>query len=455
MGCGLRIGACLVWSIPLFGVPLARPYAVENYDVSIRPNLASQSLDGEVQIRIHSRTDAAVYVLELDAGTLQVLSVEEGQQRQSFERTGSGLFVALTNPLYPEQHRTLTVRYQAQAAPGLKFYSDQVYGSVTSDWMPCNNRPEERSTLHIAIAAPENASSAASGEFIRSRTENGESVTDWQLDSAAAPSWFGFVVGNFTENTSEADGVKLRVLGAGNDVLESTAAALRFLAERSGKRYPGESYTQVFVHGEKVRAVFAGLALLPETYGKAGGNKQDLLWLLTSELAQQWYGIGIAAKDWSDQWLNEGVSAFLADELLGQRFGKDSYDRQIGQSRQNYNMLRAEGKDSPLSNSDWTTQQDLNEEILVHKGVCFLDLLKDLVGASAFSNGLRLYTAGHWGQTASSEDLQNAFRAVYSTAGSKARKTVKPHKGRGGPPETPLDKLFDLWVYGFSSGNSK
>jgi aminopeptidase N len=460
MSCGLRIGACLLWSsiLPLFGVPLARPYAVENYDVSIRLDLASQRLDGEVKIRIHSRADEAISVLELDAGTLQIEGVEEGQERQLFERAGSRLLVALTNPLYPGQHRTVTVRYQAGASPGLKFYNDQVYGSVTSDWMPCNDRPEERATLHVAIVAPQSSTSAASGELTGSRTENGERTTDWQLDSAAAPSWFGFAVGNFAENASEADGVKLRVLGAGSDVLESTAASLRFLAKRSGKRYPGERYTEVFLHGDTVRAVFARLALLPEAYGKASGNKQDLLWLLTSELAQQWYGIEIAPKDWSDLWLSKGVSAFLADEFLGQRFGEESYERQIEQSRQNYNVLRAEGKDRPLSNSDWRTRQDLDEEVPVHKGICFLYSLNDLVGANAFSDGLRLYTDGHWGQTASSEDFQNAFRWVYSADGSKTKKTVKPYKGKGegkrDPPETPLDRLFDLWVYGFASGNS-
>jgi hypothetical protein len=70
-----------------------------------------------------------------------------------------------------------------------------------------------------------------------------------------------------------------------------------------------------------------------------------------------------------------------------------------------------------------------------------------------------LYTDGHWGQTASSEDFQNAFRWVYSADGRQTKRNVKPYKGKGtskrDPPETPLDKLFDLWVYGFASGNSK
>lgn len=456
MSCVLGIGACLLGSgiLPPVAGPLARPYTVENYDVSIRPNLASQRLDGEVRIRVHSRVETAVTALELDAGTLEIASVAEGSDRQWFGRNGSTVFVALTNPLYSDEHRTFTLRYQGGPSPGLKFFSDQVYGSVTSDWMPCNDRPEERATLHLTVAAPKNSTAAASGQLTGSRTDNEESITDWQLNSAVAPSWFGFAVGSFAENTSDADGVKLRVLGGNRDVLESTAAAMRFLAQRSGKRYPGANYTQVFVHGA-VRATAAGLALLPEAYGEASGNNPDLLWLLTNELAQQWYGIEIASKDWSDLWLSEGLSAFLADELLGQRFGKESYDRQIEQARQNYNVLRAEGKNHPLSNTDWTTRQDLDEKIPVRKGVCFLYSLNELTGDSAFSNGLRLYTDGHWGQAADSEDFQNAFRSVYSGDRNKHGKPIRPRKGIADPLETPLDKLFDLWVYGIASGNSR
>src|ERR1039458_1215497 len=39
----------------------------------------------------------------------------------------------LRKPLIPDAPRTITVRYQAGPAPGLKFFPDQVYTSVTSE----------------------------------------------------------------------------------------------------------------------------------------------------------------------------------------------------------------------------------------------------------------------------------------------------------------------------------
>jgi aminopeptidase N len=449
----LRIANCLAWSgmIPLAAAALPRPYTAENYDVSIQPDLVKQRLNGEVRIRFHSQGDTPISALELDAGGLQVASVIEAQSPQWFERKGGMLIVVLTNPLRPDEHRTITVRYQAGPAPGLKFFPDQIYTTVTSDWMPCNDRPGERATLHLAIAAPQDTKVAGSGQLIATRPSERQSITEWQLDSATAPSWFGFALGAFAENTSEAEGVKLRVLGAGTQVFEPTAAAIRYLGERSGKRYPGQTYTQVFTHGDAIHSMAAGLTLLPESYAQALG-KPDALWSLTSELAHQWYGVGIASKDWSDLWLSEGVSAFLADAFLGQRLGLESYERAIEHSRQIYNQFRAQGKDRWLSYTEWTTRQEADGEIPTYKGAYFLYLVHELVGDSAFWEKLRSYTNMQWGQAATSEDFQKAFAGL----GRDNPGTGK--KGGGATRKSSassLDNLFDLWVYGIPSGNAK
>ena len=146
------VANCLLWSaiVPLVAAPLPRPYTVDHYDVSIQPDLTKQLLYGEVNIRLRNRTDTDITALELDAGGLRIASVLEGQASQEFERDHGLLFVVLTKPLIGDAPRTITVRYQAGPASGLKFFPDQVYASVTSDWIPCG----ERATLHLTITAP-------------------------------------------------------------------------------------------------------------------------------------------------------------------------------------------------------------------------------------------------------------------------------------------------------------
>lgn len=453
----LPIACCLVCAaIPPAAAPANRLYTAENYDVSIRADLSKQLLYGEVGIRLHSQSETAISALELDAGGLRITSVLEGQAPQYFERKGSLLVVVLTNPLHQEEHRTITVRYQAGPGPGLKFFSDQVYTTVTSDWMPCSDRPGERATLHLTIAAPQDARVAASGQLITTRAAEGGGITEWQLESPTEPYWFGFALGSFAEDTSEAEGVKLRTLEAGEPgasakIAEPTAAAIRFLAERSGKPYPGRNYTQVFVHGDVTRSL-AGLTLLPESYALALAKQPDDLFPLTNQLARQWYGVGIATKDWSDLWLSEGISAYLAAAFLGQKFGKEAYEREIQHSRQIFNQLRAEGKDRSLSDSDWTTRKEADGEIPEHKGAWFLYLVNEMVGETVFEDGLRRYTSDQWGQLAASEDLQKAFDAV--NVGSRGpdgraaavRKKITKSSEKNSPKT--VDALFDLWVYG-------
>jgi len=246
---------------PLAAAPLPRPYTAENYDVRIQPDLGKQRLSGEAEIRLHSLAGNAISALEFDAGALEITSVTEGQTPQPFERDRSLMIVVLTSPLQPDQARTVTVRYQAGPAAGLKFFADQIYTSVTSDWMPCNDRPGERATLHLTIAAPVDSNAAGSGRLATTRSGDGQTITEWQLDSPAEPSWFGFALGAFSEKTSDAEGVKLRVLGSDTPILEPTAAAMRYLAERTGKHYPGQTYTQVFIHGDAIRSMAGGLTL--------------------------------------------------------------------------------------------------------------------------------------------------------------------------------------------------
>lgn len=393
----VQIFTCLIWSavIPLGAAPLTRPYTVENYDVAIQVDLAKQHLSGTANIRLHGNSD--ISAVELDAGALQITSVLEGQYPQSFERNRGKLFIVLTNPLRSDEPRTITIAYQAAPSAGLHFYPDQVYPTATSDWMPCNAEPGARATLHLTISAPPGTKVAATS----------------QLDSSVEPRWFGFAVGTFTESTSDAAGVKLRALGANPKTLELTTSALHDLAERTGKPYPRQTYTQVFIHGEVPRAM-AGLALLPE-------KQSDDLRVLTSTLARQWYGVQIPAKSASDLWLSGALSAYLADP------------RNIESAQENYNQLRAAGKDRPLS--------DPEGENLKDKGVSFLYLLNQTVGDNKFKEALQLFTAGHWGQPSGGEDLQNAFDAVKPTTAKKASNT--------------LDDLFDMWVYGITTPKPK
>jgi aminopeptidase N len=408
--------------------PPPRPYHVEHYDVRIDVDIVEKRLAGEVTMRLRSQT-ARLSTLEFDAGDLDVASVEESQVPQRFERRGRLLVVTLQRVLSAGELRKLTMRYQAKPAKGLVFFPDQVYTSFfTNDWMVCNDRPEDRATLRLVIAAPAGAKVTGSGRLTAMREEGGRSISEWALDSATPPFVFGFAVGDYVESSGATGGVKLRYLGrktAGATVPEATQAALQFLSEKTGQPFPGSVYTQVFTSGNVMQEV-AAFTLMPESYAEKLVTHPDDLWLLVHELAHQWYGIGIACRDWSDFWLNEGIATYVADAFLEQRFGRERYEREIESSRKTYEKLKSEGKDRPLSYHDWSTTREAGGALPYHKGAWVLHLLREQTGDDVFWRGLRLYTKSYWRKAVTSPDFQ---------------KSIEEAAGKS------LSGFFQKWVY--------
>jgi aminopeptidase N len=389
---------------PAVAIPPSRPYAVEHYDVHLTPDLAAKRMSGEVSIKLTSRIER-LDVAELDVGAdMQIDSVKEGQAPRYFEHKEKTLMVVLPLPLYKNDHKTISIRYTAAPAKGLVFFPDQIYTSFfTSDWMPCDEHPEDRSTLSLTIDLPPQFKVAASGH------PNGST---WTLDTPYPAFLFAFAAGNFDESTRKVGGVTLRVLGKA-DVFDDTAAVMKFLTERSGKPYPLDTYTQVFTHGT-VEQEAVGMTLLPEKYAAELVKQPEHLNLLAHEFAHQWYGVQIVAKDWSDFWLSEGMATFLADAFLEQRFGKARYDREIADSKQTYENLRSQGRDRPLFFTDWQTPQQAGGPLPYQKGAFVLSELRRVLTDDLFWRALQAYTGAHWGGQVTSDDLEAAMASVVS-----------------------------------------
>ena len=415
----------------LCAVPPPRQYDVDHYDVHLQPDLTAKRLAGEETIEFHSVADG-LDTIELDASALNVSAVVEDFASLPFERRGELLIVHENKPVRLGEERKLTIRYEARPTRGLKFFDDQVWAAYfTSDWMVCNERADDRATLRLAITENKGLGVAASGRLMTVETLGLFRVSEWEQTDEVPPFVFGFAVGNFAESSAQEDKTKLRLLGPPSmakdlpRIFHETGSAFRFLVEKSGMPYREKTYTQVLLHdGPEQEA--AELTLLPEKYGQTLLSKPDDLWLLVHELAHQWYGIGIACRDWSDFWLSEGMASFLADVYLGEKFGQARYDREIEQARTGYEQAKADGKDRPLSFRDWNLPREAGGRLPYNKGAWVLHLLRREIGEEAFWRGLRVYTKNNWGKQVTSRDFEKAMESV---------------------TDTPLEQFFATWVY--------
>ncbi|MGB2869766.1 MAG: M1 family aminopeptidase [Bacteroidota bacterium] len=150
-----------------------------------------------------------------------------------------------------------------------------------------------------------------------------------------------------------------------------------------------------------------------------------LEWMMSHELAHQWFGDMITMGSWSDLWLNEGFASY-AEALYSERaYGKHSYD-----STMNSHML-----DAKLANGSVFVADTLNQSVLFawgtvyRKGSTVLHMLRHVLGDSVFFGALKGYATNpkFMYRNTSTQDFQKAF---------------EDYSGKN------LDYFFQEWIYG-------
>lgn len=443
----LRNGALLILLAagPGVSAQVAAPapgegFDVSRYDVVLRPDLMDRSLSGHT--RIHLRTTAsALRSLSFSPNALEVVSAAVNGRVVSVRRTDAALTFDLAEVAPRGRRLVLDVQHRGRPTRGVTFGDGSIRASYWAcDWMIClQDSPGDKAAFALDLRLPEGRASLAPGVLRSSRpAASGEIVHSWRQDEPRSPYLFGFAAGVFTEVRQTVGGVRLTYLGEGASAEEltrlfaPTADMLDFFQSRAGVPLPGGRYTQLLTPGSEAQEA-AGFALI----GRA--NIAPILetpqedWVIAHELAHQWWGNSVTCSDWSEFWLNEGVTTFMVAAWKEHRWGRPAYDRELDLARRRLATAAAAGFDVPLSYQGPYPSLGVRRAVQYSKGALFMDALRTEIGERAFWEGLRGYTRRHVGGVVTSRDLQRAFEHA---------------SGRD------LQPLFMRWVYGSAAVGS-
>jgi aminopeptidase N len=407
-------------------------FKIEHYDTWLEVDITTKSIKGKVQLNLERRHAGD---LELDCGDLTVDSVHEGARLLKYSQSDHRLHITMSDSGKSHGKRAITIEYHGSPRRGIRFFPDrmQVYTVFsTSQWMICNDDPDERATLRLRLVLPASLRVVANGRLSNTSVRaGGQIVSDWRLDIPAPTYTFGFVAGPFHEVTEKAGATQLRYIGSDfspddlRRIFHDTADMIAFYEERSGVKYPQQTYTQVLAAGG-VEQEMSGFTALRESYGKDVLKNDRDIWLGAHELAHQWWGIGVGCQAWTHFWLNEGMASFMADAYKEHRQGHDEYLKEIEASHQLYEKVRLAGKDRSLVFPDWLHPTAADRSLVYDKGAYVLHLLRAEMGEREFWAGIRLYTRKYFGKSVTTQQ----FQAAMEEASSK-----------------PLTSFFSKWVY--------
>jgi aminopeptidase N len=393
------------------------PFDVLRYDARIEPDIVNKTIRGTVSIRLVARADKLTEV-ELDCGELSIDSVREGAEARTFVRRERTVSVSLSRPARSGEAREIKVEYHGAPRRGIRFFpeSEQVYTVFsTSQWMVCVDAPDDRAALRLTLVLPASLNNVANGREVARRVLPDKKVEhEWRQDAPVPTYTFGFAAGRFRALDARVGRTRLRYMAEKfsdeelRRVFRDTADMIAFYEERAGVRYAGEVYTQVLAPGG-IDQEMSGFTVMNESYGREVLASERAVWLGAHELAHQWWGIEVTARDWTHFWLNEGVASFMADAYIERRFGRAEYVREIEESRAHYEKVRDAGKDKSLVFQDWLRPTSEDRTLVYDKGAYVLHLLREELGERAFWAGLRGYTRKYFGKSVTTADFQKAM----------------------------------------------
>lgn len=295
-----------------------------HYDLQLSWDAEAGELAGTATITFRAAQDADEIPLDLGE-TLEVSEVTLDGQSAEWKHEGKDL--AVKSGIEADERYLLTIAYAGQPEPveapsrradlqtvgatvdpaGGLWTLQEPYGAFT--WYPVNDQPADKALYDFTITAPDDMVGVANGVLESREDVDGTTVTEFHLDSPASSYLTTLAIGDYDLEEDQTDsGIPLYYWAPTGDDnamqrLRDTKAAIEWIEDRVGP-YPFSSGGGVVID--------AISAIETQTLVTYGNDDYALSApVIVHELVHQWFGNRVSPEDWSDVWLNEGITMYL------------------------------------------------------------------------------------------------------------------------------------------------
>lgn len=311
-------------------------YTVDHYDVDLDYAVVGNRLAAIATLTIRALVDE-LESLTLDLhGRLKVLGVHvEGGARYT-HRHGR-LRVRLPRALAAQERAELRITYRGVPQMVRDEYGESGWEELEDgvivasqpggapSWLPCNDRPDAKATYRLTIAAPSDYHVVANGVRVAEERKAGARVWVYEQREPMASYLATVQIGRYAEHELAAApmplfGVVVPAMRERFDEAFVDQAQMVIEFERLFGPYPFGCYRTVVTEDElEIPLEAQGLSVF-------GSNLLTRDWeaqrLIAHELAHQWFGNAVTARQLRDIWLHEGFACYsewLWSEASGRR----------------------------------------------------------------------------------------------------------------------------------------
>ncbi len=294
------------------------------YDLDLAWEPTARSLTGTATITFRAARDARRFALDL-AAPLKVSALTLDGGDTAYAHRGKNLLVKA--PIIEDDQHELVITYagtpQPEPAPttrsdfsttgftvteeGEVWTMQEPYGAYS--WYPVNDQPADKALYDISVTVPDPWTGVANGRLVADKTAAGRHTTEWQLDEPAASYLITLAIGDYAHATGASkSGVILdfwypRGRGQVLDSMRVGGEAIDWIEARLGP-YPFSSAGIVATDSQSAMETQTLVTIGDNDYVRSAP-------VIVHELVHQWYGDQVTPADWSDMWLNEGMTMLM------------------------------------------------------------------------------------------------------------------------------------------------
>ena len=308
-------------------------FDVTHYSLGLGYKLIGNRLDGDAVLTCVALAETTTVTLDL-AG-LRVAKVSVDGKPARFTHRGARLRIPVG--LVADQEFEVRVKYAGTPAPlkarhlddaGWEELTDgvivaaQPHGAPT--WFPCNDRPSNKATYAITMAAPSDYYVAMSGRLTDTRRRGSVTEWTWEMPEPMATYLATVQIGRYEARELDNGVVVIAppdLRGEGYDASFGQQPAMMAFFESIFGVYPFDTYT-VVVTDDPLEIPLESQSL--STFGRNFASADwDAVRLVAHELAHQWFGNAVTLREWKDIWLHEGFACY-AEWLWSEHSGRES-----------------------------------------------------------------------------------------------------------------------------------
>lgn len=435
-----------------------RSVEVRHITLDLRPDIELRRLDGCATTTVQAIEDG-VGLLVLDAVDLRIAAVRrlEDGEPLPFRSTSTQLEVTVAPPLRAGQTFVFAIDYAVESPRrGLYFVEreprhvwTQSQDSDARSWFPCFDYPNAKQTTSSRITVPTGNFALGNGALIE-RIEH-EAHTTFHYEQRVPHSTY--LVTMVTGPFSEIEQLHARVPvwyytlpgreADGERAFGNTPRMIDVFERVIGVPYPYERYSQIAVS----EFIFGGMENTSATtqtdrvlHDERAHLDFSADFLVSHELAHQWFGDLVTCRDWAQAWLNEGFATYFEAVWFEADKGWDEYVYEIYQLVQRYLEEDAERYRRPIVCNVFRDPIELFDRHLYEKGAAVLHMLRGELGWKRMQRSLARYVTENARRTVETIDL---IRAIETETGRNTRAFFAQWVERGGHPEIDVSYRWD------------